>query len=144
MKKVFLFSMIMCIFGIRASAQSSFVDNSVSDTLFRIEYDEQSFYIMNRDVTARDGDVFYLTDAKYLELDTLHVVLGHRVSLSEKNPAGTRNSISVFHPWDSYKPSGGVRVLWILIIRDTDGSFLSYYKIVFKERGRACFRLYTL
>lgn len=144
MKKVFLFSIIMCIFGFRASAQSSFADKSVSDTLFRIRYDNQSFYIMNSDVTARDGDVFYLTDVKYLELDKLHVVLGHRVSLFEKTPIGTWNYIHVQHPWDSYRPSGGVRVLIIPFIEDADGSDHPYYKIVFKKGNTGYFRLDTL
>ncbi|MBO7201182.1 MAG: hypothetical protein J6V54_07310 [Bacteroidales bacterium] len=144
MKKVFLLFMIVCIFGIRASGQSSIADKSVGDTLFRIRYDNQSFYIMNSDVTARDGDVFYLTDAKYLELDKLHVVLGHHVSLSEKTPTGTWIYINVFHPWDSFLPSGGVRVLIIPFIEDTDGSDLPYYKIVFKKGNTGYFRLDTL
>ena len=144
MKKVFLLSMIMCIFGIRALAQSLLADKSVNDTLFKIRYDNQLFYITANDVTSRNGDVFYLTEAKYLELDNLHVELGHRVSLSEKTSTGTWKIIGVLHPWDSYRPSGGIRVLIILFIEDADGSDLPYYKIVFKEGNTGYFRLDTL
>lgn len=132
MKKVFLICATLLAFAASASAQNLLDEKpATNDTLFRIEYDGQMHYIMNSDVTAREGDVYHLTAAKFFELDNIHVLLGHHVSLYEKTPAGTWKSIWVHHPWQSVLPKGRQLIFSRGQYTTADGTY--YGKIVTKE-----------
>ena len=145
MKKIPILCMAMVALAAGASAQN-LLDNkpTTNDTIFKIGYDGQMHYIMSSDVTSREGDVYHLTEAKFFELDSIRVLLMHYVSLYEETPAGTWESIWVHHPWDSYFPTGGVRMLLIPFIEADDGTYLDYHKIVFNIRGDLVFQLMTI
>ena len=143
MKKAFLVCAALLAVAASASAQNLLDEKpAANDTLFRIEYDGQSYYIMNSDVTAREGDVYHLTAAKFFELNNIHVLLFHNLSLYKKT-AGTWESIWVQHPWSSYLPTDGRRMLMISFIEADNGTYLDYHKIVFNIGGNYVFQLMT-
>lgn len=132
MKKIMLLCAAVVAFAAGASAQN-LLDNkpATNDTLFRIEYDGQTHYIMNSDVTSRERDVYQLTAAKFFELDNIHVLMGHNVSLYEKTPAGMWKSIWVQYPWQSVLPKGRQLIFARGEFTTADGTY--YGKIVTKK-----------
>ena len=122
---------MMCAAMAVAAAQDK-PDNERNDTLFKICYDSNFFYIMNSDVESfehvcpdnekyhigygmslPEQDIYRLTTEKAMQLGEIKVTIGHFVSLYEKTKSGTWEPIHVQHPWSSYFPSGPIRMLYL-------------------------------
>ncbi len=124
-----------------ASAQSSLENrNASNDTLFLFVYENDSVYITTNDVTSHNDGTYFLTAAKFFQLDNIHVLDGHCcVHLNEKSPLGIWKSIHVQHPWDNFVPSGQ-RILWIPPDENfitTDGAH--YFKVVIRDGASGYF-----
>ena len=139
-KKVFICTVLLAVVA-TASAQSFLGNrNTTNDTLFLFVYENDSVYITTNDVTSHNDGTYFLTAAKFFQLDNIHVLDGHCcVSLYEKSPLGIWKRIWVIHPWDNYAPSGQ-RTLWI----HPDENFITtegehFYKVVTREGASGYF-----
>ena len=147
MKHAFAIMLTMCAAMAVASAQDK-PDNERNDTLFRICYDSNCFYIMNSDVVAfehvcpdnekyyinfgtfPEQDIYRLTTEKAMQLGEIKVTIGHSVRLFEKTKSGVWEPIHVQHPWSSFFPSGPMRMLYLLIDEEDFENGSHFHRIV--------------
>ena len=143
MKKLLAIFAVVMAFATTALAQSVSCNHN-NDTLFLIINSDDSIYITKNDVIDFEHqiaqntneithDAYYLTDAKFKQLDSIHVDMSHYIGLQEKTTNGVWQAVHVQYPWDSYFP--GDLVPRMLYIGVDDG------KIVHQFEGRGCLNL---